>query len=270
MDFTLLKGDTKGPRLGKIGLKQDEKDLHLQTPACLLYTKSGCIPQLTHDMLPHAIYKDEAPNAEHPVPLLVPISNLLCRQQALEACPDGILQFVGMQHFPGATFVTFCCQNDPAKCLPSGYNNKNSVAVWGYSGKFDLTPTDSVRMAGAMKPAVLQLIADTDVGVDNPDVTSKRLAKAVAGSLKHAEESLKLLQEKKLKVSVWGTALANLNLTDTKRYIDDLNRVCKNVSGYVLDGFNPSENLLSVESEKYLSKVTPLIQGNLHHQADNV
>jgi hypothetical protein len=48
----------------------------------------------------------------------------------LQEYKKGIAEFTAMKDF-----AVLCTMQDPATAVPSGYNDKSSVALWGRGGK---------------------------------------------------------------------------------------------------------------------------------------
>ncbi|EMP33674.1 Queuine tRNA-ribosyltransferase subunit QTRTD1 [Chelonia mydas] len=90
--------------LGKNGVQT------MELPGCLLYTKTGSPPHLTHDTL----------QAIKGVPAIVQLtlSTLVELHEVLEEYKEGIGKFIGMPES-----VLYCSLHDPGSPCPPGYNN---------------------------------------------------------------------------------------------------------------------------------------------------
>ena len=294
MEFAISKTDEKR-RLGKLTLNKNDRELTLVTPACLLYTKSGCVPHLTHDTLRLAIFQDRgtpssnganrdddndepAASSSSPdrllLPLLFSIGAFLPHRKSLDfyqssQSRNGIVDFVGVSRdFDVMSFVT---QNDPAAPLPSGFNAGQSISLWNYTGRAEVTPARAVELTSSLAPDVAQILADVDVGYHQNEEGSsskKRQMKAVNRSRafsSHVESLMKEETDKEngkeltFKTSYWATAIVGLEEQHFKRYLQELSECPNAIQGYVLDGLQPAKNLRCVESSSHVKRATDAI-----------
>uniref|UniRef100_A0A452RVU3 Queuine tRNA-ribosyltransferase accessory subunit 2 n=1 Tax=Ursus americanus TaxID=9643 RepID=A0A452RVU3_URSAM len=97
-----------GCRLGKIKSLGKTGDHTMDIPACLLYTKTGCAPHLTHQTL-HTI---------HGLPAMaqLTLSSLAEHHEVLAEYKEGIGKFIGMPES-----LLYCSLHDPVSPCPAGY-----------------------------------------------------------------------------------------------------------------------------------------------------
>ncbi|XP_032833174.2 queuine tRNA-ribosyltransferase accessory subunit 2 [Petromyzon marinus] len=139
----------------------------LELPACLLYTRGGTAPNLTHDNLELV----EPP----PLAAQVPLASLVEQQEVLEEYGEGFAKFIGL---PDMLLV--CTQYDPATPTPQGFTTSKTVSVWGSGGRVELTPSRYVELQRAVRPACYQAPAADDEG---PTASSKRERRGVDRTL---------------------------------------------------------------------------------------
>jgi len=216
-------------RLGTISVKEGSRTLSLPTPGCVLYTKSGCVPHLTHDTLRLSIFEEKETepvangivqneNDRLTLPLLFPLAQFIPHCRNLSASTSslsspsssslspsssdgkprrGILEFSGLSR--DFDVISFVVQNDPAAPLPSGFNVGQSVALWNIAGKAEVTPSLAADLTSAIAPHVAQILADSDVGFHQRAAegsSKKRVAKALKRSQAFADSVARQLEEK--------------------------------------------------------------------------
>ncbi|XP_061432983.1 queuine tRNA-ribosyltransferase accessory subunit 2 isoform X2 [Lethenteron reissneri] len=139
----------------------------LELPACLLYTRGGTAPNLTHDNL----------ELVEPAPIVaqVPLASLAEQQEVLEEYGEGFAKFIGLPDM-----LLLCTQYDPATPTPQGFTTSKTVSVWGSGGRMELSPSRYVELQRAVRPACYQAPAADDEG---PTASSKRERRGVDRTL---------------------------------------------------------------------------------------
>ncbi|XP_077783285.1 queuine tRNA-ribosyltransferase accessory subunit 2 isoform X3 [Podarcis muralis] len=109
MKFCLSKV-VGGCRLGTLTNLGRKGIQSMEIPGCLLYTKMGSAPHLTHDNL--QLVQDIPVVIQLPLPALAELHEVLAEYK------EGTGKFIGM---PDS--VLYCSLHDPVICSPPGYNN---------------------------------------------------------------------------------------------------------------------------------------------------
>ncbi|XP_043929091.1 queuine tRNA-ribosyltransferase accessory subunit 2 [Protopterus annectens] len=168
-----------GCRLGVLTNLGRNGDKSLEIPGCLLYTRTGSPPHLTHDTL----------SMIEGVPAVtqLTLSSLAEHHEVLEEYTEGIGKFIGMPHS-----VLYCSLQDPAIPSPPGYNTNKTVSVWGTGGRIELTTSKFMAMQQAFRPDWYQCMADGDSISEG--ASKKRVKKSVDRSLTFLDECLRIQQ----------------------------------------------------------------------------
>uniref|UniRef100_A0A4X2L523 Queuine tRNA-ribosyltransferase accessory subunit 2 n=1 Tax=Vombatus ursinus TaxID=29139 RepID=A0A4X2L523_VOMUR len=98
----------QGYRLGTLNNLGRKGDRTMEFPGCLLYTRTGSAPHLTHDTLQVI--------SRVPVMTQLTLSSLAEHYEVLEEYKEGIGKFIGM---PESMF--YCSLHDPVNPCPAGY-----------------------------------------------------------------------------------------------------------------------------------------------------
>ncbi|XP_007062147.3 queuine tRNA-ribosyltransferase accessory subunit 2 isoform X1 [Chelonia mydas] len=202
--------------LGKNGVQT------MELPGCLLYTKTGSPPHLTHDTL----------QAIKGVPAIVQLtlSTLVELHEVLEEYKEGIGKFIGMPES-----VLYCSLHDPGSPCPPGYNNNKTVSIWGYGGRMEMTASKFMSMQRALQPDWFQCLSDGDT--ISGETSRKRAKKSVDRSLFFLDECLQL-QEKspELQDSVMVGVIEGGDMLE-ERLRSARETAKRPVGGFLLDGF---------------------------------
>ncbi|XP_053561811.1 queuine tRNA-ribosyltransferase accessory subunit 2 isoform X2 [Bombina bombina] len=239
----ILNNVVNGARLGVISSLGRNGDKVLEVPGCLLYTKTGSPPHLTHDTLQTI---EGVPSVTH-----ITLSTLAEHQEVLEEYKEGVGKFAGM-----SDAVLYCSINDPVSPNPTGYNTNKTVSVWGGGGRLEVTPQKFVLAQQALRADWFQCLSDGEV---MPGGNSrKRAKKSVDRSLVFLDECLKLLAETEvLKQSVViGAVEGGDNLEERLRSACETAK--RPVGGFLLDGFQGSDMSTEVKLS-LISSVTGVL-----------
>ncbi|XP_001513192.1 queuine tRNA-ribosyltransferase accessory subunit 2 isoform X1 [Ornithorhynchus anatinus] len=215
-----------GCRLGVLTSLGKKGDQMMEFPSCLLYTKTGSAPHLTHDTL----------QAVHGVPAVVQLTlpTLAEYSEILEEYKEGIGNFIGM---PEA--VHYCSLHDPAHPCPAGYISNKTVSVWGVGGRLEMTPTRFMAIQRALQPDWFQCLSDGEAL--QGDVSSeKRARKSVDRSLAFLDECLQLWEKSAvLRQSVPIGVIEGGDVLE-ERLRSARETAKRPVGGFLLDGFQGS------------------------------
>ncbi|XP_077198076.1 queuine tRNA-ribosyltransferase accessory subunit 2 isoform X3 [Paroedura picta] len=223
--------------IGKKGIQ------HMDIPGCLLYTKMGSAPHLTHETL--ETVEDVPVIAQLPFPALAEL------QEVMEEYKEGIGKFVGMPNS-----VVYCSLHDPAVISPSGYNNKKIVSIWGYGGRMEMTPAKFMTIQRALQPDWFQCLSDGDT--ISGDVSKKRAKKSVDRSLSFLDECLQLQQEfPELQKSVMIGVIEGGDVLE-ERLRSAKETAKRPVGGFLLDGFQGNAMARATKLELVSSAVAEL------------
>ncbi|NXU13841.1 QTRT2 ribosyltransferase, partial [Pardalotus punctatus] len=194
-------------------------------PGCLLYTRTGAAPHLTHDTLREV--RGVPGVAQLALPALAEIHDVL------EEYKEGAAKFMGM---PDA--VLYCSLHDPVTPCPSGYNTNKTVSLWGSSGRMEMTVSKFMDIQRAVQPDWFQCISDGDT--ISGEAGRKRAKKSVDRSLSFLDVCLQL-QEKspELQGSVMFGAIEGGDILE-ERLRSARETAKRPVGGFLLDGFQGS------------------------------
>ncbi|MPC63920.1 Queuine tRNA-ribosyltransferase subunit QTRTD1 [Portunus trituberculatus] len=166
MKFVVEHVSKGGGRLGRLsGLCSQPDSIH-STPLSLISTKGGSAPHLTQDVL-HLVALREAP-------LCIPAQHFIEHVNVLQSFKKGVAHFAALQSHS----VGFVVQ-DPATVTPSGYNDKQGVSTWTYTGRRTLTAQSYMQLVEAARPDWYEALSDADTP---PTASKKRLSKSLNNS----------------------------------------------------------------------------------------
>ncbi|XP_060090631.1 queuine tRNA-ribosyltransferase accessory subunit 2 isoform X1 [Heteronotia binoei] len=232
-----------GCRLGMLTNVGKKGIQHMDIPGCLLYTKMGSAPHLTHDTL--ETVKDVPVVAQLPFPTLVEL------QEVMEEYKEGIGKFVGM---PDS--VVYCSLHDPAVISPSGYNNNKTISIWGLGGRMEMTPAKFMTIQRALQPDWFQCLSDGDTIAG--EVSKKRAKKSVDRSLSFLDECLRLQVEfPELQRSVMIGVIEGGDVLE-ERLRSARETAKRPVGGFLLDSFQGNAMAKDTKLELLSSAVAEL------------
>ncbi|XP_066555171.1 queuine tRNA-ribosyltransferase accessory subunit 2 isoform X2 [Amia ocellicauda] len=243
----------QGCRLGVLSGLGRQADRSLQIPGCLLYTRCGSVPHLTHETLSTV---DSMPTVTQ-----LTLPTLAEHQEVLEEFKEGARKFTGLHDT-----VLYCSLHDPAAPSPAGYTTNKTVSVWGSGGRMELTPSRFIALQAAVQPDWYQSMADGETL--QADTSRKRVKKAVDRSLAFLDQCLQLHhQTQELShAEVFGVVEGGDILEERLRSARETAK--RPVSGFVLDGFQVDAmspevrlNLLSAVTAELPEDKPRLLQG---------
>ncbi|XP_042532648.1 queuine tRNA-ribosyltransferase accessory subunit 2 isoform X2 [Dipodomys spectabilis] len=170
-----------GCRLGKIQNLGKAGNCSVDIPGCLLYTRTGSAPHLTHHTL----------NNIHGVPAMaqLTLSSLAEHYEVLAEYKKGVGNFIGMPES-----LLYCSLHDPVSPCPSGYVTNKSVSVWGVGGRVEMTASKFMEIQQALQPDWFQCLSDGEASCEK-SASIKRARKAVDRSLLFLDNCLRLQEE---------------------------------------------------------------------------
>ncbi|XP_014789636.1 queuine tRNA-ribosyltransferase accessory subunit 2 isoform X3 [Octopus bimaculoides] len=150
-------------------------------------------------------------------------------QETLEYFGKGIRQFASLKN----GFIYTSVQ-DPAAEVPSGYNDKNGVAVWSKGGKTMVDVEFFMKSMEAMMPDFYQALSDGDTEQSS---TAKRTKKSVDRTLDFLDEILQIHNKSpKLKnTAVFGVIEGGFLKRERERSAK--NTAARAVQGDILDNW---------------------------------
>jgi len=215
------------------------KEIKLDGPVCMLYTKAGSIPHLTGETLNYL----EEHLLKTTTLYQIPTPSVIDFKSTLEAHDGDCAELFSLPY----SCVTISSVQDPInKNALKGYNTTKTVAVWGIGGKFNLTSQSYMSLVEALKPDIYECLCDGDV--DQSDKI-KRVKKSVDRSLTFLEECLnihknsKVLSNSKMLCPIEG----GMVLEERKKFCQKVKEIIENLSdyiwGYTLDGLPRGETV---------------------------
>ncbi|XP_067848838.1 queuine tRNA-ribosyltransferase accessory subunit 2 isoform X2 [Heptranchias perlo] len=222
----ILSSIANGCRCGKLTEVGRNASKSLDIPGCLLYTRTGSAPHLTHDTL--SLIEGV------PEPVHLTLCTLAEHHEVLEEYKEGIGKFIGM---PDS--VLYCSLHDPASPCPSGYNTNKAVSVWGGSGRIELTLSKFMAIQEAFKPDWYQCMADGEPLP--PGVSRKRVKKSVDRTLGFLDDCLKVHQNSEVlkNTEIIGVIEGGDILEERLRSVRET--IKRPVGGFLLDGFQGAD-----------------------------
>ncbi|XP_003825164.2 queuine tRNA-ribosyltransferase accessory subunit 2 isoform X1 [Pan paniscus] len=230
-----------GCRLGKIKNLGKTGDHTMDIPGCLLYTKTGSAPHLTHHTL-HNI---------HGVPAMaqLTLSSLAEHHEVLTEYKEGVGKFIGMPES-----LLYCSLHDPVSPCPAGYVTNKSVSVWSVAGRVEMTVSKFMAIQKALQPDWFQCLSDGEVSCK--EATSiKRVRKSVDRSLLFLDNCLRLQEESEVlqKSVIIGVIEGGDVMEERLRSARETAK--RPVGGFLLDGFQGNPTTLETRL-RLLSSVT--------------
>ncbi|XP_062983716.1 queuine tRNA-ribosyltransferase accessory subunit 2 [Elgaria multicarinata webbii] len=229
-----------GCRLGTLTSLGRKGAQSMEIPGCLLYTKMGSAPHLTHDTLQMV--------EGVPVVAQLSLSGLADLHEVLAEYKEGIGKFIGMPKS-----VLYCSLHDPVTCCPPGYNNNKTVSIWGFGGRMEMTASKFMAIQQVIQPDWFQCLSDGDTIAG--ETSKKRAKKSVDRSLSFLDECLQL-QEKspELQQSLMIGVIEGGDVLE-ERLRSARETAKRPVAGFLLDGFQ-GKAMVKETKLKLLSSVT--------------
>ncbi|XP_072849926.2 queuine tRNA-ribosyltransferase accessory subunit 2 isoform X4 [Pogona vitticeps] len=214
-----------GCRLGILTNFGKKETQSMEIPGCLLYTKMGSAPHLTHDTLQMV--------QDVPVVAQLSLSALADLHEVLAEYKEGIRKFIGMPES-----VVYCSLHDPVSCSPTGYNNNKAVSIWGCGGRMELRASKFMAIQQVIQPDWFQCLSDGDILAG--EVSKKRVRKSVDRSLSFLDECLQLQDKSpELQQSLMIGVIEGGNVLE-ERLRSARETAKRPVGGFLLDGFQGS------------------------------
>nr|CAD7411866.1 unnamed protein product [Timema cristinae] len=241
MKFVIQSVSSHSSRLGCILDIERLPGVVFETPLLLIYTKGGCIPHLTHEVLQMV--------TKEPLCLQVPLSSTVHNQTAVAAYKKGLAEFIGLKEH-----LIYSTVQDPAMATPQGYNEKDFVSVWSRSGKQQINADKYMDVIESFQPDMYQALCDGDTNLNS---SKKRVSKALDRSSKMFWRCLERHEKSEVlkKSALLAVLEGGYNLTSREASAKMLSSC--NVAGFVIDGLHnngPDVELLPFE------KIKPAIQ----------
>ncbi|XP_064650034.1 queuine tRNA-ribosyltransferase accessory subunit 2-like [Lineus longissimus] len=220
------------------------KDLVVETPMCLMYTRGGSVPHLTGDVLKKV---DNIPKMTQ-----LPLNLLAEHKGAIGMVAGGLGGFCSLDE--GS--VLYCPIHDTTTAVPSGYNGNIGVGIWGRGGKIMLDIDTFLQVQEALRVDFYQAMSDNDVDERSG---KKRLKKSHDRTINFLDRTLERHQKsEKLKdTEIFGTVVGGFSEED--RIFSAKETAERPVAGFVLDGFHrygPESENFDVQHHRDLIKVT--------------
>ncbi|XP_022107072.1 queuine tRNA-ribosyltransferase accessory subunit 2-like isoform X2 [Acanthaster planci] len=222
MKFQLHKIQQAAGRLATLSELGRRGNVSMETPDCMLYTRCGSAPHLSHALLGGI---DGVPAVTH-----IPLPTIVESVEILEAFGQGVAAFTGR---PDAVVCT--STQDPRESTPTGYNDKNSVSVWASGGRRKLTVEGFLDLQEALQPDWMEALADGDTPVSS---STKRVKKSVDRTLEFLDQCLdaQRRRQKLRDIDVFGVIEGGELLEERLRSACETAK--RPVAGFVLDGFH--------------------------------
>ncbi|XP_044522706.1 queuine tRNA-ribosyltransferase accessory subunit 2 [Gracilinanus agilis] len=214
----------QGCRLGTLSNLGKKGDRSMEFPGCLLYTRTGSAPHLTHDTLQVI--------SGVPAMTQLTLSSLAEHYEILEEYKEGIGKFIGM---PESVF--YCSLHDPVNPCPAGFITNKSVSVWGVGGRLEMTAAKFMAIQQALQPDWLQCLSDGEALCADTS-SSKRAKKSVDRSLDFLDECLKLQEQSEVLRSCVMIGVIEGGDILGERLRSARETAKRPVGGFLLDGFH--------------------------------
>ncbi|GAB6027898.1 Queuine tRNA-ribosyltransferase subunit qtrtd1 [Chamberlinius hualienensis] len=243
MKFSFEKVGRAAARLGHMTEIGRHGEKVIQTPTCFVYTKKGCIPHVTHEVL-QMLTTDS-------LPLIFPLSNVSDSYEAVKRFSKGLGEFTGLNDN-----IIYSSVQDPAEANKSGYNDKFGVSLWSKSGRKQVDVEQFMEIQTAFTPDIYQALCDSDT---SKETSSKRTVKAVERTLNYLDQCLKIHQktERLANSAVFGTVEGGFNVALRQRSAKLTAE--RPVDGFIIDGldcYGPASELLNFEEIRVILEET--------------
>ncbi|XP_015604359.1 queuine tRNA-ribosyltransferase accessory subunit 2 isoform X2 [Cephus cinctus] len=208
-------------RIGTLSEIERMPDLIFETPLLLIYTKRGCVPHLTKDVLKMVTTEQQF--------LSVSLPSTITMAEFVKQTPS-FTDFVSMQEYP-----TFLSINDPAETTTSGHQEKHSISIWAKHGRHILSPDSYMDIVETFKPDMYVALCDGDTDEKS---SAKRISKSIERSKTQLETCLLRHNSSNTIKSkgILGAIEGGYNLHARERCINYLKD--KTLLGYVIDGLH--------------------------------
>ncbi|KAJ3611426.1 hypothetical protein NHX12_021441 [Muraenolepis orangiensis] len=224
MKLELTRVVQGGYRLGVLKEIGRAAQTSLEVPGCVLYTRCGTVPHLTHDTL-HTL-------RNLPSVTQLSLSTVAGHREVLEEYKDGFKKFAGLHDT-----ALYCSLHDPVTPRPPGHITNKTVSVWGSGGRIELSVASFMALQKALRPDLYQSMADGETWQGDATTSRKRIRKSVDRTLAHLDECLLIhSQTAELQgAEMLGVVEGGDSLEERVRSAKETAK--RPVSGFCLDGF---------------------------------
>lgn len=218
----VLKSVQNGSRLGLITECRFGSGKEMATPLCMVYSRAGCIPYLTLDVISRL--------ENVPTVCQLPCNLLLDHIEALNEYKAGVGKFTGLEDF-----IIYCHLQDSSLSLPKGYNDLTGVSAWSRGGKKKLDAERFMNMMDIFQPNWFQALADSDTDKES---SKKRIKKSVDRTLDYLDQCINRKESSfNLKeVDLIGVIEGGYDKNERLRSATETVKRC--VSGFSFEGFH--------------------------------
>lgn len=209
---------TSAARLGELAFSTIPKII--ETPAAMLYVRSGVVPDVTYDFIPDNVTKL----------LEIPLGSLVESMNNLE----NVGSYAKLARL---TYPIFCPFHDALLELRPGGNGNLFSSVWIKSGRKELKVDQFKKLIQLIQPTIYETMFDGDTPIDKS--TDKRLTKDRERSRRFLESSL----EDQTSISnIIIPLVGGHDQRQRQLYLNDILRLIpthqKNIFGISFEGFH--------------------------------
>ncbi|KAK2585741.1 hypothetical protein KPH14_010352 [Odynerus spinipes] len=223
------------PRVGKLTEFERSPDVLFETPLVLMYTKRGCVPHLTKDVLKRVTTQCHL--------LSISLPSTITMEETLKELNVNFAEFVSMKEY-----LNFLSIQDPAETTPSGFQQNDAVSIWSRTGRTLLTANKYMDLVETFRPDLYVALCDGDTDINS---TSKRIIKATSRSKTLIEQCIKRhnASDKLKSKGILGAVEGGYDLKTREQSVKYLKD--KPLAGYVIDGLhNNGPNVRSIPWEQ--------------------
>jgi queuine tRNA-ribosyltransferase subunit QTRTD1 len=218
---------TSAARLGELAFSTIPKII--ETPAAMLYVRSGVVPDVTYDLIPDNVTRL----------LEIPLGSLVESMKNLE-------NMGSYANFARLTYPIYCPFHDSLVELRPGGSGNLFSSVWTKAGRQQLNIDRFKKLIQLVQPTIYEPMFDGDTPVDK--TTDKRLAKDRERSRRFLESSL---EEQTISSNIIIPVVGGQDKRQRQLYLNDILRLIpnhqKNIFGISFEGFHsygpPTENI---------------------------
>jgi tRNA-guanine family transglycosylase len=230
---------TSAARLGELAFSTIPKII--ETPAAMLYVRSGVVPDVTYDCIPDNVTRL----------LEIPLGSLVESMNNLE-------NMGSYANFARLTYPIYCPFHDSLVELRPGGNGNLFSSVWTKSGRKELNIDRFKKLIQLVQPTIYETMFDGDTPIDKS--TDKRLVKDRERSRRFLETSL---EEQTTVSNIIIPLVGGHDQRQRQLYLTDILRLIskheKNIFGISFEGFHsygPSTENINIDSLKPLIEQT--------------
>jgi len=230
---------TSAARLGELAFSTLPKII--ETPAAMLYVRTGVVPEVTYDFIPD--------NVTHL--LEIPLGTLVESMTNLENTES-------YGNFARLTYPIYCPFHDSLVELRPGGNGNLFSSVWTKSGRKELNIDRFNKLIQLVKPTLYETMFDGDTPLDKS--TDKRLVKDRERSQRFLASSL---QDQTISSNIIIPLVGGHDKRHRSLYLNEILRIIptyeKNIFGISFEGihsYGPSTEHLDIDSLKPIIEET--------------